>query len=142
MDATVTLNQAIMAAKAGRKAEARRLLESVLNADERNEQAWLWLSGLVDDDEERIICLENVLIINPHNAAARQGLATFQAAPGASQPSALPLDDSPPAHGPQAPAPPALPVADNRAFIVITVVLVLLLICTVVSILAIVILPR
>jgi hypothetical protein len=157
MDITAALNQAILAAKAGRKAEARSLLEAVLNADERNEQAWLWLSGVVDDAEERVICLENVLIINPGNQAARQGLAALQATPAAGQPAA---PGTPAAVGerpsmtdePQAPAPqqaPSLestsgparsrpPIADKRVFIVITVVLVLLLICTVISILAIV----
>jgi hypothetical protein len=160
MDITAALNQAILAAKAGRNSEARRLLESVLNVDERNEQAWLWLSGVVDDAEERAICLENVLTINPDNQAARQGLAALRATSGAGRPAApdtlaVAREQSPMAGGPQAPAPqPGLPieaparrapsgpsVADNRPFIVITLVLVLLLICTVVSILIFVSLP-
>lgn len=45
-----------------------------LKQDERNETAWLWLSGAVDNDEERAICLENVLTINPANERARRGL--------------------------------------------------------------------
>jgi hypothetical protein len=157
MDITAALNQAILAAKAGRKAEARRLLEAVLNADERNEQAWLWLSGVVDDAEERAICLENVLIINPGNQAARQGLAALQATRAAGRPAvpdtpaatrerpamagepqAPDVQQAPSLESPSEPARSRAPVADKRIFIVITVVLVLLLICTVVSILAIV----
>jgi hypothetical protein len=149
MDTTATLNQAILAAKAGRKGEARRLLESVLDADERNEQAWLWLSGVLDDVEDRTICLENVLTINPGNQAARQGLAALRSTSQTGQP-AVPgtpvaaREPSPVAGQPQAPARRAasgLSIADNRPFIVITFVLVLLLICTVVSILIFVSLP-
>jgi hypothetical protein len=160
MDITATLNQAILAVKAGRKAEARRLLESVLDADERNEQAWLWLSGVLDDVEDRTICLENVLTINPDNQVARQGLAALRATPetGRPAPPGAPTaarEPSPMAGEPQAPAaqpglpveapargaPPGAPIADHRPFIVITIVLVLLLICTVVSILIFVSLP-
>ncbi len=47
---------------------------NVLRADERNELAWLWLSGVVKTTEDRRICLENVLAINPENTTARWGL--------------------------------------------------------------------
>jgi hypothetical protein len=68
------LEQAITALKEGRKAAARRLLKLVLEQDQRNEMAWLWLSGVVDSDAERRICLENVLAINPNNGIAQRGL--------------------------------------------------------------------
>lgn len=50
----------------------------VIEVDERNEQAWLWLSGVVDTDEDRLICLENVLTLNPDNVRARAGLKWLQ----------------------------------------------------------------
>ena len=158
MDTMPMLNRAIAAAKAGRKTEARQLLEAVLDADERNERAWLWLSGVVDSDEERIICLENVLSINPANQPARKGLAVLRAA--ASAPPIRPL----PAPGPAAPAGYPAPraaesnlpddvvtnllgrieqqqsqakaarVPDNRMLILITIFLVLLLVCSVIGI--------
>ena len=68
------LQQGIAAAKAGRRAEARALLLQVIQADERNEQAWLWLAGVVDDPQDMRTCLENVLDLNPGNTRARQGL--------------------------------------------------------------------
>ena len=68
------LKQGIAALKDGRKAQARSLLTQVVEQDERNEMAWLWLSGAVDTDEDRRICLENVLAINPDNQAAQRGL--------------------------------------------------------------------
>ncbi|HEY89313.1 MAG TPA: hypothetical protein G4N98_06215 [Thermoflexia bacterium] len=77
------LQQAIAAARAGRKAEAWRLLAQVLHQNQRNELAWLWLSSVVDSEEQRVKCLENVLMINPNNTAARNGLAQLQARIGA-----------------------------------------------------------
>ena len=125
MDAAAMLNQAVAAARAGRKAEARRLLETILEADERNEQAWLWLGAVVDDPQERITCLENVLALNPNNETARRGLAALRAA---SPPPASPISDQPST------------TSDNRALIAITIVLTLMLLCTVISIVAFVIL--
>ena len=55
----------ITALNTGRKAEARSLLMQVVQQDEHNEMAWLWLSGAMDTDKDRRICLENVLAINP-----------------------------------------------------------------------------
>lgn len=69
------LKAGITAVKKGDRVQGRELLEKVLAADERNEQAWLWLSGAVESIEDRQICLENVLAINPDNALAKKGLA-------------------------------------------------------------------
>ncbi len=76
------LEQGIAALKAGRKAEAHGLLMQVVEQGERNEMAWLWLSGAVDTDEERRTCLENVLAINPNNGVARRGLESLIAKEG------------------------------------------------------------
>lgn len=75
------LQQSIAALKAGRKSEARRLLEQVAQADPRSEAGWLWLSGAVDSDEERRFCLTQVIAVNPHNAAAQRGLQALGAGP-------------------------------------------------------------
>jgi tetratricopeptide (TPR) repeat protein len=68
------LKQGIAAARNGRKAEAREKLLLVVELDDHNEQAWLWLSGVVETDIDRRVCLENVLALNPDNAAAQKGL--------------------------------------------------------------------
>lgn len=39
----------------------------VVEMEPRNEMAWTWLTGLVDDLEDKIIACENVLTINPAN---------------------------------------------------------------------------
>lgn len=74
MDVQARLRQGILAAKAGRKEEARRLLVEVVEADEKQLYAWLWLSHIVDDLAEKEICLENVLILEPNNQHTQQGL--------------------------------------------------------------------
>lgn len=68
------LRAGIAAAKAGRTQEARQALLQVTELDERNELAWLWLSGVVESLDDRRVCLESVLAINPGNAFAQAGL--------------------------------------------------------------------
>ncbi len=78
------MREGIQAVKAGQREKARALLTQVVEQDEHNEQAWLWLSGAVETDEDRRICLENVLALNPNNTAAQRGLAKL--GPAASAP--------------------------------------------------------
>lgn len=66
--------EGVAAIRAGNRLAAREKLMKVIEQDQLHEQAWLWLSAVVDTDEERIVCLENVLTINPDNEAARRGL--------------------------------------------------------------------
>lgn len=39
-----------------------------------DEQVWLALLNVVDDDEDRRVCLENIIAINPHNLQAQYQL--------------------------------------------------------------------
>jgi len=68
------VQQAIAAFKAGQKDHSRNLLLQAIEVNEHHEQAWLWLSAVVDDLDEQQICLENVLALNPANERARKGL--------------------------------------------------------------------
>jgi hypothetical protein len=72
------LDEGIASLRIGNKEEARRKLMQVINADERNEYAWLYLSEAVDSDEDRQICLENVLAINPANEQAETQLKALE----------------------------------------------------------------
>jgi Tfp pilus assembly protein PilF len=72
------LYDGVMTLLQGDKDTARDMLLQVVEVDEHNEEAWLWLSGAVDDPEDQQVALENVLAINPNNAAAREGLAWVQ----------------------------------------------------------------
>ena len=74
-----SLDEAIETIKAGDKVTGRRMLADIIQADLDNEQAWLWLSGVVDSEAERRKCLKRVLEINPDNRAAKRGLARLEA---------------------------------------------------------------
>jgi tetratricopeptide (TPR) repeat protein len=69
------LQEGIAAAKSGQRERAYDLLMQVVEEDEENVLAWLWLSGVADSLDDREICLENVLALDPTNTAARKGLA-------------------------------------------------------------------
>jgi hypothetical protein len=73
-----TLDEAIQAIKTGNREEGREMLEGLLDIDENDEDVWLWLCAVVDTDEDREICLENVLALNPDNIAAQQGLEALR----------------------------------------------------------------
>lgn len=78
---TTLLEQGILAAKNGQQAAARQILTQVLKQDNRNEQAWLWLSDVVDTLGEQIACIEQVLEINPHNRTAQLALKKLKSQP-------------------------------------------------------------
>lgn len=56
------------------KEHARQLLLQVVKLDQSNVQAWLWLSTVVDEPDDKITCLNNVLTVDPNNKAAKAGL--------------------------------------------------------------------
>jgi tetratricopeptide (TPR) repeat protein len=78
MSSAEVLQRAIQAARAGRRDEARDLLLQLVDVDPQNEMAWIWLSGLVDSLEDRIIACENVITINPANEKVRAYLTQLQ----------------------------------------------------------------
>jgi tetratricopeptide (TPR) repeat protein len=69
------LHDAIMAARIGNRDQALVLLLQAVEQEPRNQEAWLWLSRLVETDAQRIECLHRVLEINPSNQAAQADLA-------------------------------------------------------------------
>lgn len=64
----------VRAAKAGDRETARAHFLNVIEQNERHELAWLWLSTTVSKEDEQILCLENVLTINPNNERAQRRL--------------------------------------------------------------------
>jgi tetratricopeptide (TPR) repeat protein len=67
-----------LALQQGKIEQARELLLRVVEQDEANEEAWLWLSGAVDDPEDQRTALENVLALNPQNQHALYGLDVLE----------------------------------------------------------------
>jgi hypothetical protein len=61
----------------GDKERARDLLLRVVGEDEEIPEAWLWLSGAVDDPDDQRTALENVLALDPENPHALRGIAVL-----------------------------------------------------------------
>ena len=76
------LAQGIIAAKQKDMDEAYYYLSRVLKAANSHEEerlsAWMWLSAVAETFEEKRICLENVLVINPSHPEARRALALLE----------------------------------------------------------------
>lgn len=89
-----SLQEAIAALKAGRRKQARAILAHLLRQDPRNEEAWLWLSGAVERDSERLLCLHQVLAINPNNERARRGVELLLSK-GVTLPPLVPAEPAP-----------------------------------------------
>lgn len=68
------LAQAAAAVNGGDLVQGRALLEKILESDPRNDWAWVWLSGCVQDPLQRRICLQQALKANPQNTAAQDGI--------------------------------------------------------------------
>ena len=72
------LEQGIAAVKRRDLAEGRGRLLQVVEKDDQQELAWLWLSVAVEGVADKEIALENVLTINPGNATARKRLSRLK----------------------------------------------------------------
>jgi hypothetical protein len=104
--------EGVTAIRAGDPQTGRDRLLQAVELDEMHEQAWLWLSAVVETDQERIICLENVLTINPAHETARKGLEKLRGkVDAAANPGRAGLASTPPA-APDPPLPVPAPVRD------------------------------
>ncbi len=87
------LQLGIEAAREGNKEEARNLFRLLTSEDTQNLQAWLWLAGVSESQDERQIALEKVLELDPQNEMATKSL---QALKSGQPPQAMPEPPSPP----------------------------------------------
>lgn len=109
-----SLELAITAIRSGRKEEGRQLLNLLIQQNPNDEMAWLWMSSVVNTDEQRARCLYHVLAINPDSALARRGLEVLGIVVSDSRPVRIPRDSQPiPVQSTGAPMPklPSSPVA-------------------------------
>ncbi len=65
---------AIAAARAGERQTAKQILSAIVAEEPSNAEAWLWLSGVVDDPAEQRLALERVVALEPDHARANHGL--------------------------------------------------------------------
>lgn len=76
---TALRQQGINALKTGDKSQGRQLLQMAVDENPQDAQAWLWLSGAVENDQERFECLKTVIKLDPDNAVAAKGIAKLVA---------------------------------------------------------------
>ncbi len=79
MNRTDLFQTAVTKAKAGERSQARDLLLELVEVEPKHELAWLWLSELVDEPEDKIIALENALTINPQRPQTQNRLNALRA---------------------------------------------------------------
>lgn len=102
---TNPLHESAVLLKAGKKAEARKLLAELLQHDSANAPAWYGLSFCLDDPQQKRYCLERALAINPTAPQVKQALARLD------NPTSAPLiqaPSAPPAHTVPESAPPTV----------------------------------
>ena len=58
----------------GDREEAHYLWRRAANLDPHSEQVWLALLNVLDNEEDRRVCLQNIVAINPNNVQARERL--------------------------------------------------------------------
>lgn len=89
------VQQAIAAIKDGQRDAARRLLAQAIEEDARDVNAWLWLTEVVDSDQERLECLQQVLELDPQHKQAQRAAQLLQAKLAAAQEQTLQSDAEP-----------------------------------------------
>ncbi len=62
---------------------AHDLLRQAATLHPKDEQVWLALLNVVEDDADKRVCLENILAINPYNILAQRHLRTINILQGA-----------------------------------------------------------
>ena len=73
-DLNALLQEGIALARNGQRDQAREIFEQVIQADDLNEMAWMWMATVLEHDAQRREALEIVLEINSANAEAREAL--------------------------------------------------------------------
>ena len=74
MEENVLLQQAMSAIRAGHELTARDTFLEIVKVNPQNETAWMWLTGLLDNLDDRIYACKQVLEINPANMGVEQYL--------------------------------------------------------------------
>ncbi len=72
------LREGIEAFKRGNKVRCRELLLKVVRQNNSLEDAWWWLSEAVDDPGDKMVALQNVLVLNPGHAEAQKKLTQLR----------------------------------------------------------------
>ena len=69
---------AVEAFKNGQKQPARMMFQQILQIDNRNTRAMMWLAKIASSPQERATWLKRVLKLDPKNAEAKKALGKIQ----------------------------------------------------------------
>lgn len=72
------IQQALTEAKKGNKEGSKKILSQIVNQEPKNVRAWYLLSQVIDDKEQKIFCLQKILIIQPENQQIKELLAQLK----------------------------------------------------------------
>lgn len=75
------LQRSIVMIKSGDYEGGADILYSLVELEPGNELAWLWLAACIEDMEEKVLCLNRVLAINPENEVAQAALNQLMLSP-------------------------------------------------------------
>ncbi|MBL8217466.1 MAG: response regulator [Bryobacterales bacterium] len=92
----ILLRDAVAAAKAGNKTQARQLLRQASVHNSNNELVWLWRASLSESPKEAIFYLGEVLRINPANQKATAWLSKCRGASGGDVGGPVPVESTAP----------------------------------------------
>jgi thioredoxin-like negative regulator of GroEL len=73
-----TINDGKRALEEGNLQQARLIFEAILQETPRSEEAWLGLADVLTENEDKRVCYENALKINPNSRHAREGLRSLE----------------------------------------------------------------
>ncbi|MBN2502971.1 MAG: tetratricopeptide repeat protein [Anaerolineales bacterium] len=75
------LQRSIVMIKSGDYEGGADILYSLVDLEPENELAWLWLAACIENTDEKIVCLNQVLAINPENEVAQEALEQLMLSP-------------------------------------------------------------
>jgi len=103
------LDTGYSALKAGDKAAASARFRKAAELSPYDERVWKALLGVVENPDDEVVCLQNIVAINPGNKKAKKRLASLSPAPVVAKPAAPTPAPEPP------PPPPVSPVEIQAA---------------------------
>jgi len=84
-----TLDDAADFLRAGQTKEARQVLKEILHNDRNNLPAWELLLQTANNVDDELICLKNILALNPKHASAKKRYAEIRSLNKGSQPASV-----------------------------------------------------
>ncbi len=83
--------EGLTAYRAGELKRAHELWRDAATVDPYQEKLWIALLHVLETEEDRRVCLENILAINPGSAKARRDLAALERTAARTHPQRRPL---------------------------------------------------